>query len=235
LLLAVDPGLKLQAAGVSAANHDYATAEEVLTKMMETDSTANRARSMLAEVLFERASAQLKEQLYSDAVNSYSRVLALNPESTEAARGRATAEWRAGMKSEATREFERLVHASHTDAPTLTAYGTLLLEEGTPDAAEHGMQLMKAAIAADEQMEEPRLQLAMAELTRGEAGEALSQLKAAEKIDPQSGRVHYALSRAYRQLNRTQEADRELALFRGLKKPEASADQQHPALSMGSQ
>jgi Tfp pilus assembly protein PilF len=200
---------------------------------METDSTANQARSMLAEVLFEKASAELREQLYKDAVDSYSRVLRLNPGSTEAAPGRATAEWRAGMRTEATREFERLVHASHTDAPTLTAYGTLLLEEGTPDAAAHGIQLMRAAIAADERMVEPRFQLAMAELERGEAGEALSQLKAAEKLDPQSGRVHYALSRAYRQLNRTPEADRELALFRRLRKPEASANQQHPALSMG--
>jgi tetratricopeptide (TPR) repeat protein len=233
LLQAVDPGLKLQAAGVSAANGDYATAEKALTKLMETDSTANQARSMLAEVLFEKASAELREQLYNDAVASYSQVLTLNPGSTEAARGRATAEWRAGMRSEATGEFGRLVHASPTDAPTLTAYGTLLMEEGTPDAAAHGIQLMRAAIAADERMVEPRFQLAMVELERGEAGEALSQLKAAEKLDPQSGRVHYALSRAYRQLNRTSEADRELALFRRLRKPEASANQQHPALSMG--
>jgi tetratricopeptide (TPR) repeat protein len=227
LLQAVDPGLKLQAAGVSAANGDYATAEKALTKLMETDSTANQARSMLADVLFEKASAELREQLYNDAVASYSQVLTSNPGSTEAARGRATAEWRAGMRAEATGEFERLVHASPTDAPTLTAYGTLLMEEGTPDAVAHGIQLMRAAIAADGRMVEPRFQLAIVELERGEPGEALSQLKAAGKLDPQSGRVHYALSRAYRQLNRAPEADRELALFRRLRKPEASANQQH--------
>jgi tetratricopeptide (TPR) repeat protein len=65
-------------------------------------------------------------------------------------------------------------------------------------------------------------------LTEGKTWEALEELKEAATLNPRSSKIHYALSRVYRQLGRSEEATRELRAYETLKAEEAKAELQEP-------
>ncbi|HUJ22651.1 MAG TPA: tetratricopeptide repeat protein [Bryobacteraceae bacterium] len=168
------------------------------------------------EVLSTKASLEMKLQYFSEAVTSFQRATTLHA-SPEMKRDLALAEWRAGNRKQAISNFEETIRQSPGDAQTLQVYGTLLLEDGSPEAKQRAIELLKKAIAADNSSVEARYQLANVELADGKPQPALQYLESAIKLDPNDSRLHFAMSRVYRRLGRDSDADKEMESYQKLK------------------
>ena len=169
-----------------------------------------------SELLATKGSIELKLRYYNDAAASYGKSVALK-ESPEAERGMATAQWKAGMRERAVSTFERAMRQFPRDAQTYQVYGTLLLEDGSPENKSRAIDLLKRALALNDSAVEPRYQLANLELADGNLEQALAYLERAIQLDPNDGRLHFALSRVYRRLNREAEATKETEIYQKLK------------------
>jgi tetratricopeptide (TPR) repeat protein len=186
------------------------------TLALKTLSQAARAMPDSYQVFIIMAEAQMKLRYFSQAVISAQKALELHP-SAETRRELAAAQWRAGNKTQALSEFESIRHEFPRDAGTCELYGTLLLEDGSPEDKSRAVGLLKRAIALDSSSVEARYQVANVELADGHFEQALQDLERAIKLDPDDSRMHFALSRVYRRLDRNSEADRELEKYQNLK------------------
>ena len=174
-----------------------------------------------------KGSLEMKLRYYNEAVASYEKAAVLKPDSAVTKRNFATAQWRAGMRERAVAAFAQAIKQSPRDAVTYQVYGTLLLEDATPEARSHAAGLFERAIALDNSSAESLYQLANIEMEDGKPERALLHLESATKLDTRDSRFHFALSRVYRRLGRSSEADREMEIYQKLKgaqRPEASGD-----------
>ena len=87
--------------------------------------------------------------------------------------------------------------------------GEVLLGSGQVDAAR---ERFRTTIRLDEERAEGWTGLGSAELQGGDAAAAASALERALRLDPTYKTAHYLLGSAYRELGRTEDAERELAL-----------------------
>jgi tetratricopeptide (TPR) repeat protein len=174
-----------------------------------------------------KGSLEMKLRYYNEAVTSYEKAVKLKPESAGAKRDLASAQWRAGMRERAVLAFEQAMRQFPRDAMTYQVYGTLLVEDATPESRSHAAGLFERAIALDNSSAESRYQLANIEMEDGKPERALPHLEGAIKLNPQDSRFHFALSRVYRRLGRSSEADKEMEIYQKLKqaqRPEAGSD-----------
>jgi tetratricopeptide (TPR) repeat protein len=162
-----------------------------------------------------KASLEMKLRYYNEAVASYEKAARLNPSVTR--RDLATAQWRAGMRERAVSAFEQAIRQSPRDALTYQVYGTLLAEDATPEARSRAAGLLETAATLDNSSAESHYQLANIELENGKPERALPHLESAIKLDPQDSRFHFAMSRVYRRLGRSSEADKEMEIYQKLK------------------
>ena len=179
------------------------------------------------DALSMKASLEMKLRNYNDAVASYEKAVKLKPEPAGAKRDLATAQWRAGMREQAVSAFEQVIRQFPGDALTYQIYGMLLAEDATPEARSRAAVLLERAIALDSSDAESRYQLGNLLLEDGKPERALPRLESAIKLDPQDSRFHFAVSRVYRRLGRTSEADKEMEIYQKLKgaqRPEARSD-----------
>ena len=174
-----------------------------------------------AEVMSTKGSIELKLQYFNDAAASYEKATTLK-DSAEAERGLATAQWKAGMHERAASAFEEAIRRYPRDAPVYQAYGTVLLEDGSPQKKAKAADLLKHALTLDESAVEPRYQLANLELADGNLEQARSYLERAIQLDPNDRRLHFALSRVYRRLGREADANKETETYQKLKAAEQS-------------
>src|SRR5579884_853127 len=250
--------LAYEASGVAIAAHDYETAVALLSSLRTPDAAARSrlalAQSRLeiergnlpqalamasaglrdapdsAELVMTKASLESTLHYYTEAVASWKRALALRPHSEEARRGLATAEWEGGMKPAAIADFEEGLKEFPHDAALRADYGTLLLDRGLGDDTARGTELLRRAIALDDSLAEAHYRLGNALLEAGDLAGAQKELEAAGSLDSQSARVHFALSRLYRRMGRTGDADRERGEWQRLKAGEARVASTGPAL-----
>ena len=181
------------------------------------------------EALSTKASIEMKLNYFSQAMTSSQKAVRLRP-CAETKRELAMAEWRAGARQQAINEFEQTIRQFPRDARTLVEYGTLLLEDGSPENKGHAIELLKQAIVADDSSVEARYQLANIELADGKLQPALEFLERAIKLEPDDSRLHFAISRVYRRLGRNSDADQEMASYQKLKAAEHPAAQNDSAL-----
>jgi predicted Zn-dependent protease len=87
-------------------------------------------------------------------------------------------------------------------------------------------KLLRQAIAGDPNNPEAFFELGKIELRDTRLTDACQHLERAVKLLPQSSQIHFVLSRAYRRLNRTVDAQRELETYQRLKKGPASEHQE---------
>ena len=153
---------------------------------------------------------------FSQAVRSARKAADLHP-SPETKRELAFAEWHAGNRTEAVSGFEEILRLFPQDAGTYEIYGGLLLKDGSPNDKIHAIKLLKQAIALDGSSVEARYQIANVELADGHFEQALKALERAIEANPDDSRLHFALSRVYRRLDRNSEADREMEKYQQLK------------------
>jgi tetratricopeptide (TPR) repeat protein len=158
-------------------------------------------------------------EYYRDAVQSYQRARELNS-TAEANVGLAVAQWGAGLTEEAVATFEHGLQQFPKDPDHLREYARVLLkmaELGDRAAEGRAISLLKKAISVDDSQPEPFYQLASLALAKGNVQEAVELLKRAADLDPKSGKVHFALSRAFRRLGRQEDAGKEFQLYQNLK------------------
>jgi tetratricopeptide (TPR) repeat protein len=150
------------------------------------------------------------------AVDSYRKALTLSPESSDISVGLGIAQTMAGMLPEAVRTLEAGIRKWPTGAAHFQAYGVLLLrmaEEGKA-SQEHGVQMLRNALALDPSLSEAHYQLGNLALARGDAHDAIEHLLAALPNADHSSKVHFALSRAYRAAGREEDSEKHASLFR---------------------
>ena len=79
------------------------------------------------------------------------------------------------------------------------------------------MQLLRTVIAEKPDHSQAQYQLGKAMLEDGKTDEAIPHLETAAKLDPDSDYIHYQLQAAYRRARRTEDANRELAIYKQIK------------------
>lgn len=192
-------------------------------RALQTATEAEQTFPDSFEVLSTKASMQMKLQYFSDAVVSLQKATRLHP-SSETKRDLAMAEWRAGSRKQAMADFDQVLTQFPRDGQTFQVYGTLLLEDGSPEANSRAIELLKQAVVLDDSTVEARYQLANLELANEKPQAALRYLERAMQLEPNDSRLHFAMSRAYRRLGRTSEADQEMATYQKLKPAEQPAE-----------
>lgn len=172
-----------------------------------------------------KGSVELEAVLFTDAVDSFSRALQLDPASPDASIGLARAQFGSGMTPQAKATLERAIESFPNKAPFQLELAQLLLKEaetGDEGAGTRAEQLLKSAVVLDDTLTEAHYQLGELALARSQAQRALIHLERAAKLDPTSAKIHFALARAFRRLGRNEEAAKQSALYDRLKERETS-------------
>ena len=88
-------------------------------------------------------------------------------------------------------------------------YATILIREaetGNAQAETRAQDLLRSALASNPSLPDAHYELGELALRKGRLAEAVRHLELAEKLEPQSSEIHFALSRAYRRLGRKDKA-----------------------------
>jgi tetratricopeptide (TPR) repeat protein len=171
--------------------------------------------------------------LTADAIASYTRALEINPESAKANLGLAVAQKAAGLFTQAAATFDRGIRKFPGDALHYQEYGLMLLKQEKsrePGAEARAAELLERAAALDPALSEAQYELGNIALNRRDVEAALTHLKRAAALAPETGKVHYALSRAYRESGRQEDASRELAEYRRIAAEDEKATPGFPAV-----
>ena len=236
------------AADVAAQARDYETAEKLFTLIRSTYPNKVALDYNLALIQFQTGrlvqsqntllqladsgegnreiynllgAVEMKMSLFTDATQSYSHAIKLDPKSIDAQVGLASAKWSAGMRSQAEGDYQALLKEYPRDASVYEAYGTSLLNSATDDAMlGRAGTLLRKAVELDNSRAEAHYQLGLLELKEndGEASpestrQALQDLQTAVRLGLNDGKVHYALARVYRRLGRNEEAATEMGMY----------------------
>jgi tetratricopeptide (TPR) repeat protein len=186
---------------------------------VRTDPTSYQAHLMKGLI-------ELHMDQYTDAVTSYEKAIELRPSDPEPYRGLAVAQFGAGMTPEALATFEKALNQCPQNALLHQDYGKVLVklaETGQADAETRAAGLFQKALALDPSLSESHFFLGNLALQQGRITEAVRRLESAAQRQQKSSRVHYALSRAYRRIGRTEEAAKEQEVFLQLKSLEAKS------------
>ena len=193
---------------------------------------ANRTATLFptsAEVFNLKASVETRLYQFTDAITSYKHSVEVQPSDVESWLGLGRAQASAGLISDATSTFTTALERFPKETRLKVAYAEMLLNH--PDAADRtssisAEKLLRQAIAGDPNNPEAFFELGKIELRDARLTDACQHLERAAKLLPQSSQVHFVLSRAYRRLNRTADAQRELETYQRLKKGPASEHQE---------
>jgi lipopolysaccharide biosynthesis regulator YciM len=88
------------------------------------------------------------------------------------------------------------------------------MQQANTDAA---LSLFKQVAAAHPDYANAQYQLGKIELDRGDTQAAIEHLEAAEHSSPQTAYIHYQLQAAYRKARRSDDAEKELTVYKQLK------------------
>jgi tetratricopeptide (TPR) repeat protein len=199
-----------------AEKKNYGTAIEVAKEAVKRFPSSSRTYSL-------KGSVELKMYLLTDALNSYSKAVELDPKNPRAALGLALTQWNMDRSDEAAKSFEEGARRFPDNAFFLLKYALFLLNaSGERDAAQDARikSLLKKSEALDDTDAETHFQLGNLAMKEDKYDEALSELQIAAKLDPELSKAHLALARVYRRAGRAEEAEKETELHRKLKASE---------------
>jgi predicted Zn-dependent protease len=178
-----------------------------------------------------KGSIESRLSQFTDAIMSYKHSVEVQSSSSEGWLGLARAQVSAGLIADATSTFTTVIERFPNEARFKVVYAEMLLNHADPmdrTAGTRAEQLLKQAIANDATNPEAFFELGKIELDGGRLTDASQHLERAAKLLPESSQVHFVLSRAYRRLNRIEDAQRELQTYQRLKKGRASESQEGP-------
>ena len=212
----LDPGNEAGYLGLA----DILLAQKRISPAMELAQRMAKAFPNSSRVFASKGSIELGAGDFTDAVGSFTRAAQLEPANSDAAIGLARAQANAGMTQQAKATLDSAIRRFPQKARFELELGQALLKEaetGNKTAEIRAEQLLNSVVAHDNKVAEAYYELGDLALRRGQAAKALIHLEKAAKLAPSSAKTHFALSRAYRQLGRKQEAQKQLALFEKLK------------------
>jgi len=151
---------------------------------------------------------------YARATKLFERALQADPRQPRVhySAGLAFLRWR--HVSEAVAEFQAQLELTPGDPDTLNGLGLAYLEQGQRGKASG---LFRSVVDAHPENGNAQYQLGKLLLDDGNVGEAVAHLELAAKAMPETDYVHYQLQSAYRKAERSEDADRELELYKELK------------------
>lgn len=152
---------------------------------------------------------------HARAVQAFHEVLARDPAHPKAHYNTGVACIKADRPADAAAEFQAELALVPGDPDAKYDLGLVYLQLSRRDDA---VALFREVIAAHPEHARAQYQLGKILLDAGNAKEALPYLEAAARLSPQTDYVHYQLQSAYRQQSRLEDADRELAIYKELKK-----------------
>jgi tetratricopeptide (TPR) repeat protein len=199
-----------------AEKKNYGTAIEVAKEAVKRFPSSSGTYSL-------KGSVELKMYLLTDALNSYSKAVELDPKNPRAALGLALTLWNMDRSDEAAKSFEEGARKFPRDAFFLLKYSLFLLyAPGERDAEQEAKikALLKRSEELDGSMAETHFQLGNLAMKENKYDEALNELQIAAKLDPELSKAHLALARVYRRAGRAEEAEKETELHRKLKSME---------------
>ena len=211
-----------------AAYNQWRPALEVARKAVEQfpDSESLYESKGLAETVL---------LLTPDALRSYTRAREINPSSAKANLGLGVAQRAAGMTEEAAATFEKGIREFPGDALHYQEYGLMLLKKaasGDTKAELRAVSLLRKAVTLDETLSEAHYELGNVALNRGDLPSAQTHLEQAAKLEPDLSKIHYALSRLYRRMDRSADAAAEFEAYQRLKAGEDKANPGFPAVQL---
>ena len=163
---------------------------------------------------------------FTDAIHSYAHAVEVDGGNVDSRLGLARAQVSAGLISDATLTFNAAIQRFPKDARLKVGYAELFLklgEAGDAVANARAEKMLRLALAIDVSNWEALYKLGNLELNDGRVAEACKNLQRAVTLSPQSSEAHFALARAYRRLKRTNDAAKEMDLYKGLKDSESQA------------
>jgi tetratricopeptide (TPR) repeat protein len=178
-----------------------------------------------------RGSIEMRMSQFTDARASYGRAVKLNPGDPDVHLGLAQAQFGAGSNQEANASFEAAIQRFPRNSNLRVQYALILLKEaetGDTPAEARAEQFLQSALTLDRSLPEAHYQLGNLALRRGRPTEALHHLEEAARLDPNVAGVHFALSRAYRRLGKSETAAREMDLYQELKDAAGTETQPRP-------
>jgi tetratricopeptide (TPR) repeat protein len=199
-----------------AEKKNYGTAIEVAKEAVKRFPSSSLTYSL-------KGSIELKMYLLTDALNSYSKAVELDPKNPRAALGLALTQWNMDRSDDAAKSFEDGARKFPRDGFFLLKYALFLLyAPGERDAAQESKikALLKRSEELDGSMAETHFQLGNLAMRENKYDEALNELQIAAKLDPEVSKTHLALARVYRRAGREEEAEKETQLHRKLKSNE---------------
>jgi tetratricopeptide (TPR) repeat protein len=193
---------------------------------------ANRTAALFptsAAVFNLKGSIESRLSQFRDAITSYKHSVEVQSSDVESWLGLERAQASAGLIADATSTFTTALERFPEETRLKVVYAEMLLNH--VDAADRtssirAEKLLREAIAGDPNNPEAFFELGKIELRDARLTDACQHLERAAKLLPQSSQVHFVLSRAYRRLNRTADARRELETYQRLKKGPASEHQE---------
>jgi tetratricopeptide (TPR) repeat protein len=193
---------------------------------------ANHAAALFpnsAAVFNLKGSIESRLSQFTDAITSYKHSVEAQSSSSEGWLGLGRAQVSAGLIPDATSTFTSAIERFPNEARLKVVYAEMLRNHVDPTdrtARIRAEQLLKQAIANDATNPEAFFALGKIELDDGRLTHASQHLERAAKLLPESREVHFVLSRVYRRLNRTADAQRELETYQRLKKGRAPERQE---------
>lgn len=166
---------RLQEAVAAAEAGDYDKAETILQELLEENPDSQSAALMLGMVNLSRGDFESAEPLLSRSVD-------VETANTEVIRAAALAQAETGNAERAIQTLERSLKARPDDAVLLSLYGVLALND--PELEQKGYLSIQKALAQDPHRGGLRLALARHHFQRGEAEQALAQLRTAFNYQP---------------------------------------------------
>jgi tetratricopeptide (TPR) repeat protein len=151
---------------------------------------------------------------YAEALEEYRKALAINPalQRTHFLAGLALI--RQGNPAEAAQEFRAALKLNAADAISKyhLAYSLIQMRQ-----QEDALPLLREVIQQDPKYADAYYQLGKVQLERGNTGEAVSNLEAGTRLNPDRDYIHYQLALAYRRESRADDAEREMKVYQALK------------------
>ncbi|HME13380.1 MAG TPA: tetratricopeptide repeat protein [Candidatus Acidoferrum sp.] len=160
---------------------------------------------------------------YTRATNALHLALQADPSLLKAHYFAGQAYLRAEQWAEASAEFQAELALDPADADAKFNLGFVNLQQSKTDEAK---AVFEQVIAAEPRHSNAQYQLGKLLLDRGQVTEAIAHLEIAAQLSPQTDYIHYQLQAAYRKASRTEDADRELSIYKELKARQREKDAQ---------
>jgi tetratricopeptide (TPR) repeat protein len=145
------------------------------------------------------------------AIKEYEKAVELRPDLPSLHYVLGTAYWKRSRLDKAASEFRRAIELSPRHFMAHYKLGMVLLEQNDPTTA---MREFAAAVADQPGLVDGYMGLGKALYRQGKFDAALPQLQRCIELSPDDPEPHYLLYQVFRQLNRPQDAQKELALFK---------------------